>query len=176
MHKKVTNELNFWHRIYVPEVIRGIWITSVHFFTNLGIHILHVFGMAKKHKGMVTFQYPEDPRPPAIRLRARHRLMKRANGTTRCVACMMCETICPAHCIYIVAEEDPDPRIEKRPKVFDINLGLCVVCGYCVEACPEDAIRMDTYIVETSSYSRDGMIITLEDLMNHDNQDMYPRH
>jgi len=87
---------------------------------------------------------------------------------------MMCETVCPAHCIYIVAEEDPDPKIEKRPKSFDINLGLCVVCGYCVEACPEDAIRMDTYIRNTASYTREGMMLSLADLTNHDNSEMYP--
>jgi len=167
-------KLGFWEQIYLPEAVRGIWITAGHFFGNLGVHLLHLVGLARDRKGMATFQWPEDPRPPAPRLRSRHRLMKRADGSTRCVACMMCETICPARCIYIVDEEDPDPRIEKRPKSFEIDLGICVMCGFCVEACPEDAIRMDTYISTTSSYDREGMILTLKELLDHPNTDMYP--
>jgi NADH-quinone oxidoreductase subunit I len=79
---------------------------------------------------------------------------------------MMCESVCPARCIYIVAGEHPNPEIEKYPIRFDIDLGLCVFCGFCVEACPEDAIRMDTGILEFSSYSREGMIYDLDKLLS----------
>jgi len=67
----------------------------------------------------------------------------------------------------LLADAHPDPQIEKYPVSFDIDLGLCVFCGYCVEACPEDAIRMDTGILEFSSYSREGMVMDAKKLLSH---------
>jgi len=157
--------LTFWERVYVVEAARGVWITTVHFFRNMGYHFLHLVGLAKGRQAAVTVQYPEERRYLPPRSRTRHRIVRRDDGSPRCVGCMMCETICPARCIYIVAEEDPDPNIEKRPKRFDIDLGMCVFCGFCVEACPEDAIRMDTQMVDLAAYSRRGMILTLDQLL-----------
>lgn len=159
-------ELNFWERIYLPEIIRGVAITSRHFFVNLFFHSAHRLGLFKSKLAAVTFQYPEQTRPLASRSRTRHRLTVREEGTPRCVGCMLCETVCPAKCITIVAGEHPDPNVEKYPVRFDIDLGVCVYCGYCVEVCPEDAIRMDTEILDIAAYSRDAMKLDLHELMD----------
>jgi len=152
-------------RLYVVEVARGLALTARHFFSNFPRHVARGLGFKVGKGGTVTYEYPEERRSYALRHRTRHRLMRRKDGSPRCVACMMCETICPARCIHIVAMEHPDPNIEKMPRVFDIDLGQCVFCGFCVEACPEDAIRMDTGIVELAAYTREGMLYHMEQLL-----------
>jgi len=156
--------LGFVERLYLIEVLRGLALTARHFAINFPRHVARGFGLKIGKGQTVTIEYPEERRPYPPRLRTRHRLARRQDGSLRCVACMMCETICPAHCIHIVATENPDPNIEKMPRTFDIDIGVCVFCGFCVEACPEDAIRMDTGIVELASYTREGMIYRMDQL------------
>ena len=160
-------ELSFWDRTYLPAVFLGLWITSKHFFRNFFLQTLHLLGLFRNVRGaVVTYQYPEEQRPLAKRTRTRHRLTQREDGSPRCVACMMCETVCPARCINITATEHPDPNIEKMPASFDLDLGMCVYCGFCVEVCPEDAIRMDTQILDIAAFSRRQMKLDMNELLN----------
>jgi NADH-quinone oxidoreductase subunit I len=159
-------ELTFWEKLYIPQIICGFKITSAHFFRNLFLHTAHRFGRLLHLRAAATYQYPEELRPLMSRFRSRHRLTLREDDTPRCVGCMLCETVCPAHCITIVADEHPDPNVEKYPVSFDIDLGVCVYCGYCVEVCPEDAIRMDTGILDLAAYSREAMRLDIHELMN----------
>ena len=151
-------------RIYVVEVFLGLGITFRHFFVNLWRHGRRALGLGGP-PGAVTMQVPEEPGAIARRARTRHRLLKREDGTPRCVACMLCETVCPSECIHIIAEESPVTVVEKRAKSFEIDLGLCVFCGYCVEACPVDAIRMDTGQVTLSALSREDLLWTMPELL-----------
>ena len=159
-------ELTFWEKLYVPQIVSGLKITFAHFFRNLFLHVAHQFGRLKNLSAAATIQFPEELRPLMSRYRSRHRLTLRDDKTPRCVGCMLCETVCPAKCITIVPGEHPDPNVEKYPIRFDIDLGVCVYCGYCVEVCPEDAIRMDTGILDVAAYSRQSMRLDIHELMN----------
>ncbi|TKJ42407.1 NADH-quinone oxidoreductase subunit I [candidate division LCP-89 bacterium B3_LCP] len=158
-------EMGLWEKIYYPEVIRGLLLTTGHFVRNMTVHIAHVFGLARNKRGAVTYQYPEERRPIHRRYRGRHRLMKKPDGSERCTACMLCETICPTQCISIIPQEHPDPAVEKHPASYEIDILRCCFCGYCVEACPCDAIRMDTQKVEIANWDRTRMVYDKEYLM-----------
>lgn len=153
--KKVRPQEKWWHKLYIINVFLGLKLTSAHFFTNIF-----------SSRNIVTISYPEEKRSISPRWRGRHRLTRHENGFIKCVACYLCETICPANCIYIEAAELPDKSIEKYPVVFDIDELRCVFCGLCVEACPTDAIRMDTGIVSMAYNNRDQFDFVRDLLMD----------
>lgn len=137
---------------FLAATAKGLGITLKHFARNLFLPMKKLGARAaagaptdEKWKNEIeTVQDPEEKVTYPERFRGLHRLMLRDDGAVRCVACMCCPTVCPAHCITIIPAEVDDKGIEKRPAVFEIDELRCVVCGLCVEACPCDAIRMDT--------------------------------
>ena len=149
-------------KVYLIEILRGLGVTIRHFLRNF----LGVFGFKKN---LETWEYPEEPHPDGgynPRNRLIHRLTRRPDGSPKCVACYMCATACPADAIEIIAEESPDPEVEKRPASFVIDELRCVFCGFCVEACPEDAIRMDTVIGDLVASHRLELVYDLDKLLN----------
>lgn len=149
-------ESNVLERTYLLYIVKGLIVTAKNAIYNL-IHF----------KKMAVIQYPEERRAYGPIHRGKHVLLKRDDGTPKCVACMMCATACPADAIEIIAEESPDPAIEKRPKEFVIDGLRCIMCGYCIDACPKEAIEMtDQY--EMAEYDRLKLVWTMKDLMERD--------
>jgi NADH-quinone oxidoreductase chain I len=119
----IRKKVGILNQIYLKDILVGLFITLKQFF----------FG--KK----VTIQYPEVRRNYSDRFRGMH-YIKAVNGVENCTACMLCPTVCPAHCIHIEAAERPDK--EKFPAKFEIDVLRCCFCGMCEEACPKDAIKL----------------------------------
>jgi NADH-quinone oxidoreductase subunit I len=141
---KRREEMTFLERIYVVEIARGLSVTCWKLVRNFTLHFLHLVGLAREKPASACIQYPNERRTYPLRYRGRHRLTLKPNGDIKCTACFLCATACPARCIYIEACEHDNPSIEKFPRRYEIDTLLCIYCGYCVEACPVDAIRMDT--------------------------------
>jgi NADH-quinone oxidoreductase subunit I len=149
-----------WERAYLPEVVRGIVITSRVFVRNM-------FKWMTGRKGAITTYYPEERRADyAPANRGKHILTQRPDGSPQCIACNMCATVCPAQVIEIDAAFDPaDPAHPKYPSRFEIDYSRCIFCGLCVEACPEDAIRMLPDTPGLPSGDRHAMWIRKEELL-----------
>ncbi len=108
-------------RLFLPEILRGLALT---FFTMF--------------KRKVTINYPYEKGPLSPRFRGEHALRRYPNGEERCIACKLCEAICPAQAITIEAEPRADGS--RRTTLYDIDMTKCIYCGLCQEACPVDAI------------------------------------
>ena len=140
-------------RLYLPQIVDGMRTTLRHLFS-------------KKLRDNRVVQYPEQQRELRVEnYRGVHRLNKDPDGRVACVACFMCSTACPAHCIHIEAGESPWPDREKYPVKFDIDELRCIYCGMCEEACPCDAIEL-TPLFEMVGRSRHEMIYDKEKLLH----------
>lgn len=153
-------------QMFLPAIAEGLGVTFRHFLKNFSGNALNLVKKGMRAKTDIqTIEYPEETKQYPERHRGLHRLMLRDDGQVRCVACMMCPTVCPAHCITIVPEEAADGTIEKRPRIFEIDELRCVVCGLCAEACPCDAIRMDTKEHAKPVYRRVDAVLDREELL-----------
>ena len=135
-----------WARSYLPSVIKGMWITLRHMF-----------------RPKVTMQYPEEKWTMPERYRGLPALVRDEQERVKCVACFLCQYVCPPKAIHIEAQEI-DTGVEKGPKVFDINMLRCIMCGYCEEVCPEQAIFL-TREYSTVGLSREELIFPKEKLL-----------
>jgi NADH-quinone oxidoreductase subunit I len=113
-------------------------------------------------KRKVTVQYPEETTPMSPRFRGLHALRRYANGEERCIACKLCEAVCPALAITIDSEEREDGT--RRTTRYDIDLFKCIFCGFCEEACPVDSI-VETHIFDYHFENRGEQIMTKEKLL-----------
>ncbi len=127
------------------ELLKGLRLTWVNLF-------------AKK----ITIQYPEEKTPLSPRFRGLHALRRYPNGEERCIACKLCEAVCPALAITIESEVRPDGT--RRTTRYDIDLFKCIYCGFCEEACPVDAI-VETRIFEYHMEEPGQNIMTKDKLM-----------
>ncbi|PWT71287.1 MAG: NADH-quinone oxidoreductase subunit NuoI [Proteobacteria bacterium] len=117
--------MRFWKDLtrtwLLAELVRGMVLTGRNLFQR-----------------KVTIQYPEEKTPLSPRFRGLHALRRYPSGEERCIACKLCEAVCPALAITIESEERSDGT--RRTTVYDIDLFKCIWCGYCEESCPTDAI------------------------------------
>ena len=110
----------------------------------------------------ITIQYPEEKTPQSPRYRGLHALRRYANGQERCIACKLCEAVCPAAAITIESDVSGDGT--RRTTRYDIDLFKCIYCGFCEEACPVDAI-VETRIHEYHMENRGENIMTKDKLL-----------
>ncbi|HEX2012229.1 MAG TPA: NADH-quinone oxidoreductase subunit NuoI [Roseateles sp.] len=126
------------------------------FLQGMGLTLKYMF------KPKYTVEYPFEKFPQSPRFRGLHALRRYPNGEERCIACKLCEAVCPASCITIDSEQRADGT--RRTTRYDINLFKCIFCGFCEESCPVDSI-VGTHIHEYHFENRGENIVTKPQLL-----------
>jgi NADH-quinone oxidoreductase subunit I len=159
-HVRRNLDLTLWERLYIFEIMRGLYITTKHFAENMAGFVLPPKG---KKRSVFTVYYPEERVTLPEAYRGRPVLVMRPDGTEKCVACGLCEKICPAHAISIVAAERSEG--DRYPEAYTLDLSRCVYCGYCEEVCPKEAIVMSSEYEGLASRDRNTMQYSKEQLL-----------
>ncbi len=131
---------NFFKTFLLFELFKGMAVTGRHLF-------------ARK----ITVEYPEERTPVSPRFRGLHALRRYPNGEERCIACKLCEAVCPAMAITIESEQRADNT--RRTTRYDIDLTKCIFCGFCEESCPVDSI-VETHVFEYHGEKRGDLLYT----------------
>jgi NADH-quinone oxidoreductase subunit I len=135
----------FFSTFLLVELVKGMALTGRYLF-------------ARK----ITVQYPEERTPMSPRFRGLHALRRYPNGEERCIACKLCEAVCPALAITIESEERADGT--RRTTRYDIDLTKCIFCGFCEESCPVDSI-VETRIFDYHGERRGDLLYTKQMLL-----------
>jgi len=136
---------NYLQSLFLWELMKGLHLTGRHLFSR-----------------KITVQYPEEKTPQSPRFRGLHALRRYPNGEERCIACKLCEAVCPAVAITIESEQRADGS--RRTTRYDIDLSKCIFCGFCEESCPVDSI-VETRIFEYHGEKRSDLIMTKQKLL-----------
>ena len=136
---------SFLDTFLLIELVKGMALTGRHLF-------------ARK----ITVQFPEEKTPQSGRFRGLHAQRRYPNGEERCIACKLCEAVCPALAIKIESEKRADGT--RRTTLYDIDLTKCIFCGFCEEACPVDAI-VETRILEYHGEKKGDLYYTKDMLL-----------
>ena len=131
--------------LFLKELVKGMALTGRHVFQR-----------------KITVQFPEEKTPQSNRFRGLHALRRYPNGEERCIACKLCEAICPAMAITIESDQRDDGS--RRTTRYDIDLTKCIFCGFCEEACPVDAI-VETRVLEYHGEQRGDLYYTKQMLL-----------
>jgi NADH-quinone oxidoreductase subunit I len=136
---------DFFGSLLLTELFKGMALTGRYMFSR-----------------KITIQYPEEKTPYSPRFRGLHALRRYPNGEERCIACKLCEAVCPA--LAITIESDLRADGTRRTTRYDIDLTKCIFCGFCEESCPVDSI-VETHILEYHGEQRGDLYYTKDMLL-----------